>query len=91
MVVTGDSDGANYRLRAPLPAFNWADRDPRWQYIVSDIATSYQRLAEDRPGELRALLAVPFRDFVESQRVLRRVPDLARDMSTGWELSPAQP
>ncbi|MFC9554936.1 hypothetical protein ACFTWF_29305 [Rhodococcus sp. NPDC056960] len=91
MVVTGDADGANYRLRTPLPAFNWADRDPRWQYIVSDIATSYQRLAEDRPGELRALLAVQFRDFVESQRVLRRVPDLARDMSTGWELSPAQP
>ncbi|BAH50888.1 hypothetical protein [Rhodococcus opacus] len=89
MSVTGDVNGADYRLRTPLPGFNWADREPRWQYIVSDIASSYQRLAEGRPGELRALLAIPFRDFVESQRVLRRVPDLARDMSTGWELSPA--
>lgn len=91
MAVTGDVNGADYRLRTPLPGFNWADREPRWQYIVSDIASSYQRLAEGRPGELRALLAIPFRDFVVGQRVLRRVPDLARDMSTGWELSPPQP
>ncbi|WP_054246242.1 hypothetical protein [Rhodococcus opacus] len=91
MSVNGDVNGSAYHFRTPLPGFNWADREPRWQYIVSDIASSYQRLAEGRPGELRALLAIPFRDFVESQRVLRRVPDLARDLSTGWELSPAHP
>lgn len=88
--VTGYIDGRQLRLRAPLPGFNWADRKPRWEYIVSDIAPSYQRLVETRPGEMHAILAMPFRDFVDTQRVARRIPDLVRDLSTGWELVEAQ-
>ncbi|MFD4179911.1 hypothetical protein [Rhodococcus sp. NPDC058514] len=86
MSVTGDVDGATYRLRAPLPDFNWADRGPRWTYIAGDIAVAYQRLAEDRPGEARALLSLPFRQFADRQRALHRAPDLLRDLSAGWSL-----
>ncbi|MFC7448850.1 hypothetical protein [Rhodococcus daqingensis] len=84
--VTGEVDGATYLMRAPLPDFNWADRGPRWTYIAGDIAVAYQRLAEDRPGVARALLAQPFRQFADQQRALHRAPDLLRDLSTGWSL-----
>jgi hypothetical protein len=88
--VTGYIDGRQLRLRASLLEFNWADRKPRWEHIVSDIAPSCQRLVETRPGEMHAILAMPFRDFVDTQRVVRRIPDLVRDLSTGWELVEAQ-
>jgi hypothetical protein len=84
--VTGEAAGATYRLRAPLPDFNWADRGPRWTYIAGDIAVAYRRLAEDRPGVAAALLTQPFRQFADQQRAVHRAPDLLRDLSTGWSL-----
>ncbi len=39
---------------------------------------------------MHAILAMPFRGFVDTQRVVRRIPDLVRDLSTGWELVEAQ-
>ena len=39
---------------------------------------------------MHAILAMPFRDFVDTQRVVRRIPDLVRDLSTGWELVEVQ-
>ncbi|TQF73898.1 hypothetical protein FK531_04270 [Rhodococcus spelaei] len=85
--VVGTVGGATYRLQAPLPDFNWADRVPRWSYIGGDTVPAYQRLVETRPAEAYALLAQPFPDFVDQQRVLRRVPALARDLGTGWSLT----
>ena len=83
LTVTGDG----FELRAPLPDFNWADRAPRWRYIADDTAVAYARLVADGPGRAQGLLARPFRQFMDEQRILRRVPDLARDAGIGWSLT----
>ncbi|MFC9786362.1 hypothetical protein [Rhodococcus sp. NPDC127528] len=85
--VVGRVGGATYRLQAPLPDFNWADRGPRWSYIGGDTVPAYARLVQDRPAEAYALLALPFGDFMDQQRVLHRMPALARDLGTGWSLT----
>lgn len=79
--------GAGFRLQAPLPGFNWADRAPRWQYIASDTAAAYARLVAGGPQAAQAVLSQPFGAFMDRQRVVRRAPELARDLSSGWSLT----
>ncbi|GAA4487979.1 hypothetical protein GCM10023094_47120 [Rhodococcus olei] len=86
-VTAGTPDGTRLRVGTPLPDFNWADRGPRWRYIAGDTAPAYRRLAEDRPGDVRALLGQPFPEFAARQRVVARAPALVRDLTTGWSVS----
>ncbi|MGW0172638.1 hypothetical protein ACWDUM_02215 [Rhodococcus sp. NPDC003322] len=82
--------GAGVRVQAPLPDFNWADRGPRWRYIAGDTAPAYRLLAEQRPGEIGALLGLPFATFADQQRVVARAPALIRDLTTGWSVVAGQ-
>ncbi|MFC7446560.1 hypothetical protein [Rhodococcus daqingensis] len=76
------------RLRAPLPDFNWADREPRWAYIAHDLAPSYVRMIEQSPAAAATLLRTPFADQMTRGRLGPRLPDLLRDLTSTWELTP---
>lgn len=80
-------DGSPVLIQAPLPDFNWADRGPRWRYIADDTAPAYQRLVEQRPGKVDALLEQPFPEFADRQRVVARAPALVRDLTSGWSVA----
>ncbi|MFB8006815.1 hypothetical protein [Nocardia sp. NPDC056000] len=73
-------------LRTPLPDFNWADRDTRWNYITHDLLPRYLELSANQPIA-RPILAEPFTDKLASGRLLRRLPDLLGDLTAQWQLT----
>ncbi|MEC3954032.1 hypothetical protein VMT65_13425 [Nocardia sp. CDC153] len=73
-------------LRAPLPDFNWADRDTRWNYITHDLLPRYLELCEN-PAVARAVLAVPFSTMLVNGRLVQRLPDVLADMTKEWQLT----
>ncbi|MFE2954853.1 hypothetical protein [Nocardia tengchongensis] len=73
-------------LRAPLPAFNWADRDTRWTYITGDLLPRYLELCAN-PAVARPVLAEPFSVMLGHGRLFQRLPDLLADMTAQWQLT----
>ncbi|GAB0101741.1 hypothetical protein JMUB6875_07050 [Nocardia sp. JMUB6875] len=73
-------------LRAPLPDFNWADRDTRWNYITHDLLPRYLELCAN-PAVARPVLAVPFSTMLSNGRLIQRLPDLLADMTAQWQLT----
>lgn len=89
LAVTAVVDGRRTRLRTALPAFNWADREPRWEYITDDMVPAYLELVQQRPAEARRVLAAPFRPRAEQARIVNRFPAFLQQLSTGWAVEPA--
>ncbi|MGW4356856.1 hypothetical protein ACWELJ_32710 [Nocardia sp. NPDC004582] len=73
-------------LRAPLPDFNWADRDTRWTYITGDLLPRYLELCAN-PAVARPVLAEPFSAKLVHGRLVQRLPDLLADMTSQWRLT----
>ncbi|WP_245717632.1 hypothetical protein [Nocardia jejuensis] len=73
-------------LRAPLPNFNWADRDTRWHYITNDLLPRYLELSADQ-AVARPVLAEPFSAKLAQGRMLARLPDLLADLTAQWQLT----
>ncbi len=73
-------------LRAPLPDFNWADRDTRWTYITGDLLPRYLELCAN-PAVARPVLAEPFSVMLGRGRLFQRLPDLLADMTAQWQLT----
>lgn len=88
LTVRADVDGRPMTLHTPLPAFNWADREPRWEYIRQELVPRYRELVQERPAEAKRLLGVDFRDRTEQNRILRRLPAFLTEMTSGWALLP---
>ncbi|WP_063014679.1 hypothetical protein [Nocardia kruczakiae] len=84
--VSVEVDGRTMTLRTPLPAFNWADRDPRWTYITGDLVPCYERM-QAAPGLARQVLSVPFAGDLAAGRLLNRLPDLLTDLTSQWQLT----
>ena len=76
-------------VHTPLPAYNWADRQPRWDYLEQDLVPAYRALVQDRPAEATHHLGVEFRPEAEKSRILARLPDFVAEMTNGWEVAPA--
>ncbi|MDI9915981.1 hypothetical protein [Rhodococcus sp. IEGM 1379] len=87
--VTVNLAGARTAVTAPLPAFNWADREPRWSFIADELAPSYITAVQQHSRETQAILANPFTEMSARGRLIPRLPDLLYDLTTGWELQPA--
>ncbi|MGW5312268.1 hypothetical protein [Nocardia thailandica] len=83
--VTADVDGVPTTLTVPLPAFNWADRDSRWDYITGDLVPSHLAFVAD-PAAAAASYAEPFADKLARGRILVRLPELLADLTTQWRL-----
>lgn len=82
--VRADVGGQRMVAHTPLPAFNWADREPRWEYIEQELVPAYRSLVRDRPDEAPRYLDVGFRPRAEQNRILVRLPVFAEQMTTGW-------
>ncbi|MGN0101245.1 MAG: hypothetical protein ACI39C_09920 [Dietzia sp.] len=74
LTVRADVGAELMEVRTPLPAFNWADRGPRWEYIEQDLVPAFRSLVRDRPAEAPRYLGVPFRARAEQNRILARLP-----------------
>ncbi|UGT56704.1 hypothetical protein [Nocardia asteroides] len=72
-------------LRAPLPDFNWADRDTRWAYIVDDLLPRHLELCLDRARAL-SVFREPFQAKLDRGRMLARLPELITDLTTQWQV-----
>lgn len=88
LTVRADVNGQQTALHTPLPAFNWADREPRWEYIEQDLVPAFRSLVRDRPAEAPGYLDVGFRPRAEQNRILARLPVFAGQMTTGWAIGP---
>ncbi|MFZ2529517.1 MAG: Tat pathway signal protein [Rhodococcus sp. (in: high G+C Gram-positive bacteria)] len=75
-LTTNDpAPGPRWHLQTPLPAFNWSDRDARWEYITTRMLPVYRTLAQDHPAELAAALNTPMdQQFLEQRALVRLVP-----------------
>jgi hypothetical protein len=74
------------RVATPLPDFNVADKDARWDYITHDTLPAYQQLLRDHPDQARAIIASPVEDRLAQQRLAQRWPQLAQHMVNDWDV-----
>lgn len=84
--VTADIGGVPTTLTAPLPAFNWADRDSRWDYITGDLVPRHLAFVAD-PAAAAASYAEPFAVKLARGRILARLPEVLADLTTQWRLT----
>lgn len=82
MPVPGGKTPAQYRplLGTPLPAFNYADRVARWDFLGNDTVPAYERLSPER---VRAIVERPFADRVAEYRARARLLDLVSPFGIG--------
>ena len=91
LTVQAEVDGRHLTVHTPLPAFNWADREPRWEYIEQELVPRQRELVQDRPAEAQRVLGVEFRQRAEQNRILQRLPVFLAEMTSGWAVVPAEP
>lgn len=84
--LTADVGGRAVSLRTPLPDFNWADRETRWNYIVNDLLPSYLAMVAN-PAIAKPVLAEPFSEKLVHGRLVMRLPDVLADVSSQWQLT----
>lgn len=89
LTVRADVGGRPTVVSTSLPAFNWADRGPRWEYIEQDLVPAFRSLVRDRPEEAPRYLGVEFRPSAERNRILARLPAFIDQMTSGWMVAPA--
>ncbi|GGU79454.1 hypothetical protein [Lentzea flava] len=75
MPVPGGKTPAQYRplFGGPLPAFNYADREARWDFLSHDTVPAYERLSKDA---VHRIVQRPFADRVAEYRATARLLDL---------------
>jgi hypothetical protein len=75
MPVPGGKTPARYRplFGGPLPAFNYADRVARWDFLSNDTVPAYERLSKD---SVQKIVQRPFADRVAEYRATARLLDL---------------
>ena len=88
LTVRADVGAQPTVVRTPLPAFNWADREPRWEYIEQDLVPAFRSLVRDRAEEAPRYLDVGFRQRAEQNRILVRLPVFVGQMTSGWMVGP---
>ncbi|MFD3703059.1 hypothetical protein ACFWUP_07925 [Nocardia sp. NPDC058658] len=72
-------------LRMPLPAFNWADRDTRWDYLAADLLPRHLELAADT-ARSATVYREPFAAKLDRGRLLTRLPAVLADLTTQWQV-----
>jgi hypothetical protein len=75
MPVPGGRTPAQYRplFGGPLPAFNYADRTARWDFLSHDTVPAYERLPK---ATVQKIVQRPFADRVAEYRATARLLDL---------------
>lgn len=83
-VIVDESVSA--KLQTPLPDFNIADKNSRWNYITQDTLPAYQQLVQNNPDLARQIVATPLDDRINQQLLSNRLPQIEHDMLTNWKL-----
>lgn len=75
MPVPGGKTPAQYRplFGGPLPAFNYADQEARWDFLSRDTVPAYERLSK---AAVHRIVQRPFADRVAEYRATARLLDL---------------
>jgi hypothetical protein len=75
MPVPGGKTPAQYRplFGGPLPAFNYADRVARWDFLSHDTVPAYERMTK---AAVHKIVQRPFADRVAEYRATARLLDL---------------
>ena len=89
LTVRAEVGGRPMAVHTPLPAFNWADREARWEYIEQDLVPRHRELVQDRPAEAERVLGVNFRQRAETNQILQRLPGFLAEVFSGWAVVPA--
>ncbi|WP_051022764.1 hypothetical protein [Nocardia pneumoniae] len=84
--VRADVSGRVLALRAPLPDFNWADRETRWTYITADLVPRHIDMETD-PVLAGTVLGEPFWSKLARGRLAARLPDLLTDLTGHWQIA----
>jgi hypothetical protein len=79
-------ESVGMHVSTPLPDFNIADKDSRWDYISHDTLPAYQQFLHDHPDQTRAIIASSLSDRIAEQRLSERWPQLADDLLTDWNV-----
>lgn len=89
MPVPGGRTPAQYRplFGGPLPAFNYADRVARWDFLSNDTVPAYERLSRDA---VHRIVQRPFAERVADYRATGRLLDLLPFRSSGVESHPSK-
>ena len=90
LTVHAEVNGQPMAVHTPLPAFNWADREPRWEYIEQDLVPRHRELVQDHPAEADRVLGVVFRDRAEQNQILQRLLPFVSEMTSGWAVVPIE-
>jgi hypothetical protein len=72
---------AAWHMQTPLPAFNWSDRDDRWEYIMDKMLPTYRALKQNNPDLWMATLSKPIDQQFLEQRALIRLPQMITSMA----------
>ncbi|WP_225726611.1 MULTISPECIES: hypothetical protein [unclassified Nocardia] len=86
ITVRAEVGGRTVTLRAPLPDFNWADRDTRWTYIMGDLVPRHIDMESNTPFAA-TVLGEPFWNKLANGRLVARLPDLIGDLTSEWSLT----
>jgi hypothetical protein len=73
-------------VTTPLPDFNVANREDRWDYITHDTLPAYQQLLAQDPARAQAIIASPVEDRMNQSRLSHRWPELVDDLLTNWDV-----
>jgi hypothetical protein len=79
-------ESVNAKLQTPLPDFNIADKNSRWNYITTDTLPAYQQLLQNNPDLARQIVATPLDERINQQLLSNRLPQIEHDMLTNWKL-----
>lgn len=72
--------GQTATVTVPLPNWNWAVFDQRWNYITTQLLPKYAAMVNDHWPTLKAELEVPNGIAIETHRPLMNIPQILQSM-----------
>jgi len=81
------ADGRTATLTTPLPSWNWAEYEPRWDYITTELLPKYKDLVTHDWPALERILRTPYETQLETHRPLMSIPSLLQAAAAGTKVS----
>ncbi|MFW0789756.1 hypothetical protein [Gordonia sp. CPCC 205333] len=80
-------DGRTVTLVSPLPSWNWAVFEERWDYIDTQLLPKYKIMVNNNWPALKAQLQVPYVQQLESHRPTMTIPQTLQSMLANTKVS----
>jgi hypothetical protein len=72
---------AHAEIVTPLPDFNVADRNSRWNYFTADTLPAYLTLLHQHPDQMHYIMDTPLPERIDQQRLSNRIDDILAQLS----------